>query len=70
MPQHTSRNIERVLLAHGFVLVRQKGSHKIFVNPETGSHTLVPYHGRNIPVTPGVFAAILRQTGLTKEDFS
>lgn len=69
MPQHTSRSIERVLVLHGFLFSRQHGSHRVFKHPETGFQTLVPYHGSNKPVTPGVFSAILKQTGIPKEAF-
>ena len=40
---------------------RGKGSHKVFVNPDTGQVTTIP-HNKNIP--KGVLAAIRRQTGI------
>lgn len=59
------RLVIRILESHGFVFISQKGSHKKY-----RKHTLtviIPVHGKEIPY--GTFASILRQSGLTKEDF-
>lgn len=69
MPQHSALEIERVLAHHGFSFFRQQGSHRMYRN-EFGLQTAVPFHGKNKSVKPALFSAILRQTGLTKEDFS
>ena len=62
---YSSRAIVNVLLRHGFIFISQKGSHKKF---RKGERTvIVPDPKKEIPL--GTFASILRQSGLTKEDF-
>lgn len=62
---YSSRVIISVLLRHGFVLISQKGSHKKF---RKGQRTvIVPDPKKETPL--GTFASILRQSGLSKEDF-
>ena len=52
----------------GFVFDRQaKGSHEIWWNPETRARTTVPHHPGDLP--EGTLHAILRQAGLTMDDF-
>ena len=59
------RIIITVLLAQGFVLVSQKGSHAKF---RKGKLTvIVPKHGKEVPY--GTFTSILRQSFLREEDF-
>ena len=51
----------------GFVIERQQGSH-LFLKHSDGRATVVPIHaGENIG--PGLFAKILRDVELTREDF-
>jgi len=58
------REVKRRLEAAGFVQASQKGSHVKFVK---GARTvIVPCHQE---VTAGVLRSILRQTGLTKDEF-
>jgi predicted RNA binding protein YcfA (HicA-like mRNA interferase family) len=64
----SSDEILQVLLKHGFVFVSQKGSHVKF--RKTGTPTLtviIPAERKQMPM--GTFHSILRQSGLTKEDF-
>ena len=62
---YSSRAIVNILLRHGFIFVSQKGSHKKF---RKGERTvIVPDPKKEIPL--GTFASILRQSGLSKEDF-
>lgn len=50
------------LRRHGFVILRQKGSHVRRVGP-TGSHVTVPVHaGADLP--RGTLANIARQSGI------
>ena len=52
----------------GFVFDRQaKGSHEIWWNPETRARTTAPHHPGDLP--EGTLHAILRQAGLTTDDF-
>jgi len=61
----SSRDIIQVLQKMGFVFISQKGSHKKF---KKGNRTvIVPDPKKEIP--RGTLAAIVRQSGLNKEDF-
>lgn len=69
MPKlYSSKDIIKVLQKRGFIYVSQKGSHAKF--RKTGSPTLtviVPAGRKEIPF--GTFRSILRQAGLTQDDF-
>lgn len=66
MPKRWStRDVERVLLAHGFRFVSQRGSHRKYV---AGPHVVILPAGRK-EIREGTFASILRQSGLTRVDF-
>jgi predicted RNA binding protein YcfA (HicA-like mRNA interferase family) len=62
---YSSRAIVNVLLRYGFIFISQKGSHKKFRKDE--KTVIAPDPKKEIPL--GTFASILRQTGLSKEDF-
>ncbi len=62
----SSKEIIDVLQKHGFVFVSQKGSHKKFRN--RSRTVIVPDPRKEIP--RGTFSSILRQSGLSKEDFN
>ena len=58
----------RKLRRADFIFDRQaKGSHEIWWNPQTRARTTVPHHPGDLP--EGTLRAILRQAGLSKEDF-
>ena len=61
----SSQEIIKVLHQNGFIFVSQKGSHKKF--KKDNRIVIVPDPKKEIP--KGTFAAILRQSGLNKEDF-
>jgi predicted RNA binding protein YcfA (HicA-like mRNA interferase family) len=69
MPKLFSSNeILQILLKHGFIFISQKGSHVKY--RKTGTPTLtviVPADRKQVPL--GTFHSILRQSGLTKDDF-
>jgi predicted RNA binding protein YcfA (HicA-like mRNA interferase family) len=61
------REVVRLLERHGFVEVRQRGSHKQFRHPD-GRQTTVPMHaGRDI--APPLLRQIARDIGLTLDEF-
>ncbi len=61
----SSKQIEKVLSANGFMFISQKGSHAKY---RKGSRTvIVPSPKKEIPM--GTFRSIARQAGLTQEDF-
>lgn len=43
------------------------GSHEIWFNPATGRYTTIPNHPGDLP--EGTLRAILRQAGISPEDF-
>ena len=57
------RDLEKMLRADGWTLIRIGGSHYIFGHPTKGTVT-VPYHGANNEIALGTLKAILKQTGL------
>ncbi len=61
MPRrYSTRNIERILLANGFLRISQRGSHIKFFD---GIHTVILPAGRQV-IRAGTFASIVRQSGL------
>jgi predicted RNA binding protein YcfA (HicA-like mRNA interferase family) len=51
----------------GFVVIRIVGSHYQLFNQETGRHTTVPHHNRDLP--RGTVGAIIQQAGLSRDEF-
>ena len=63
------REIVKRLKKLGFAFDRQAaGSHEIWFNPETNHYTTIPNHPGDIP--EGTLRAILKQAGISTEDFS
>jgi predicted RNA binding protein YcfA (HicA-like mRNA interferase family) len=65
----TARDVIRTLERLGFVVRRQVGSHVRLVHPERPeAHVTVSVHaGRDL--SEGNLASILRQAGVTREEF-
>lgn len=61
------REVEAILLALGFSVVRQRGSHKQFRHPD-GRSTTVPFHGSR-DISPTLIRQIAREIGLQVDDF-
>ena len=62
------RQIIKRLKKLGFEFNRQAaGSHEIWHNPNTHRYTTIPNHPGDMP--EGTLKAILRQAGITTEDF-
>ncbi|MHC1570128.1 type II toxin-antitoxin system HicA family toxin [ANME-2 cluster archaeon] len=70
LPSLTARDVTKKLKKAGFVFDRQaKGSHEIWYNPITKRRTTIPNHpGADIP--KGTLKAIIKEAGLTLEEFS
>jgi len=66
-PSLEAKEIIAVLEMHGYVIERQKGSH-VFMKHPSGRGTVVPVHAGE-SIGPGLFAKILRDVELTREDF-
>ncbi len=70
MPKpHSFREIVSVLLRAGFELVSQKGSHGKFKYEKSSAMriVIVPLAKREIPY--GTFRSIVRQSGLSEDEF-
>lgn len=61
----SSTQIIKTLLKFGFHLVSQRGSHQKY--QKEGYTVIVPSPRKEIPI--GTFRSIIRQSGLTTEDF-
>ena len=66
LPRLTARRVTAALRRAGFVLDHATGSHHIFIGPN-GQRVVVPVHPGTLEV--GLLASILRQAGLTTEEF-
>lgn len=51
----------------GFIIDRQSGSHVIMFHPKTKSRAVIPLHIKDIK--KGTLLAILRESGVDKEEF-
>ncbi|HSK77498.1 MAG TPA: type II toxin-antitoxin system HicA family toxin [Thermoanaerobaculia bacterium] len=67
LPSPSGKEILTALHRGGFVLTHVRGSHHYLRKPGTGL-VVVPVHGnRSLPA--GTFHSILRQAGLTTDEF-
>jgi predicted RNA binding protein YcfA (HicA-like mRNA interferase family) len=66
-PVLDGKEIVEALKGFGFVIDRQRGSH-VFLKHNDGRVTVVPMHSGET-IGPGLFAKILRDVALTREDF-
>ena len=67
LPNVNSKKLIIVLQSFGFALDYSTGSHFIFRNPETGKRATIPYHNKDLP--KGTVISILKEAGISKEDF-
>jgi predicted RNA binding protein YcfA (HicA-like mRNA interferase family) len=63
----TGKQIVAVLMKAGFRVERKRGSH-VFLAHQDGRATVVPIHSGEV-IGPGLFAKILRDVELTKDQF-
>ncbi len=61
-----SSDVIRVLQAHGFIFVSQKGSHAKYRH-SNGHTAIVPHPKKELPI--GTARSIISQSGLTPKDF-
>jgi predicted RNA binding protein YcfA (HicA-like mRNA interferase family) len=70
LPVTNGRAVVRALTRAGFVVDRIVGSHHVLAYPGDPSRTVViPVHARR-DLKPGTMRAIIRQAGLTVEEFN
>jgi predicted RNA binding protein YcfA (HicA-like mRNA interferase family) len=67
IPQVSGRECVKVLEKIGFYVRRQKGSHIIVIRDDPFNQIVVPDHHE---VAPGTLRNILRQVGLSAEQFT
>jgi len=67
VPILSARKVEKILKKHGFIVKRQTGSHRTFHNSLTKKVTVVPIHSGD--VAEGTLRSIIKQAGLTIQDF-
>ena len=56
------KEMERIILADGWMFKRQVGSHRQYIHPKKEGSVMIPFHCRDIP--KGTENSILRQAGL------
>jgi predicted RNA binding protein YcfA (HicA-like mRNA interferase family) len=66
MKSYTPKEIVTILLAHGFELIRSKGSHHVYVNRSSGKRTVVPMHSKDLK--KGTLHGILKQADIELKD--
>ena len=66
LPRIGPDKLIKVLLKHGYVCVRQSGSHMIFRN-EDGVRVTVPYHAGKI-IHPKILKRIVDDTGIPVDE--
>jgi len=67
IPSFTGKELLSILKSAGFVVIRVKGSHH-FLHHSDGRSTVVPVHAGET-IGPGLFAKILRDCDLSREQF-
>ena len=68
LPVIDAKTFEKILLAIGFKIVRQKGSH-IFYRHDDGRYTTLPHHGKTDLSRP-LIREILKQIEISPEEYS
>lgn len=66
MKSFTPKEIVSILEAHGFELIRVKGSHHVYANKDNGKRTVVPMHSKDLK--KGTLHGILKQAGIELKD--
>ncbi len=61
MPK-TAKELERIILADGWIFKSQKGSHKHYVHPTKPGKVTIPFHSKD--VAKGIEHKILCTAGL------
>lgn len=56
------REMERIILADGWIFKSQEGSHRHYIHPVKSGKVTIPFHNKDL--TKGVENSILKQAGL------
>ena len=65
----TTHKLCAALKRDGFVLDRQRGSHRVYYNPTDHRRVVIPWHGPGATFPYGLLKAIVADLGWTREDF-
>lgn len=65
IPALKPKAVIKILERAGFIFVRQKGSHRIYL--KNNRTITIPYHNKDL--RKGTLKAIIKQSGLTLEKF-
>ena len=72
MPKYrklSSKDVEKILIKHGFKFVSQKGSHRQFKGVVKGRKRRVTVLADRKSFHPKTLKSMIRQSGLTEEEF-
>lgn len=67
LPLTDAKTLEKLLLALGFIVMRQKGSHRFYRHPD-GRYTTIPHHGSS-DISRSLLNSILKQVELSQEEY-
>ena len=67
LPIVNAKQLEKLLLQLGFIIYRQKGSHKFYKHPD-GRYTTLPHHSGE-DLSRSLIRTILNQIDLPVEEF-
>ncbi len=67
MKHLTAREIERMIIARGWVFRRMRGSHSQYDHPYLSGHITIPFHG-NRQLPEGTQRDIMRTAGITRDE--
>lgn len=56
------KDMERILLADGWIFKNQTGSHRNYIHPYKPGKVTIPFHSKDIP--KGTERSILKQAGI------
>lgn len=68
LPALNPEKVIKIIEKKGFVLDRVKGSHHIYLHPETRQRVVIPVHKKDLP--KGTLMEILKQAGIKKEELA
>lgn len=66
LPEVSWREVVKALSEYGFIFDRQRGSHMVYYHPHTQATATIPKHSS---IKKGTLVHILKQAGLTREEF-
>jgi predicted RNA binding protein YcfA (HicA-like mRNA interferase family) len=67
LPNRSSKQVIKVLLAHGYVLDHVTLSHHAYIHTMYDCRVVVPFHTQSLPAV--TLHSIIRQSGLKRENF-